>query len=461
MRCIGRCSTTLWCVLLVYWQAISLSFLLPHLPSGILCPQQSLLLSQNPHTNKAITTTTSRSLMQLDMSAGGGSKQQETASNVHSMLGYKHDEESRARISAANKGKPAWNKGKTHSEATKAKIRESIVNYATAQKEKRALALNMTLEEYDARKLTRKSRSKFVSQMTPTLTDEEIAEKKEQAALLRKEHQSKLAKERWQNSTMREKYVGRGRVVTEETRRKISESLKKRWQDPALRQNMSTALNLISQKGRERMAMTLREKWKDPEFRERMLATRKPFSNEHRSKISDSVRKLWETDDYRERVGAGMKSVYESNNGRRYSISSIQRPKRAKPKKKPAPPSSSSIAATAATAAAAAEKKKAEKAAAAAAASPPTAADVASTPETASEASSADEDLTEDTPPPPPRPRIKTVEKLQMKTSNSEIDRAIAIKQAKAQIRSQQSTLSIREQIGSKFWNQEKVSFTF
>jgi NUMOD3 motif len=39
-------------------------------------------------------------------------------------VGHPHSEESKARISAANKGKVPWNVGKKHSEETKARIAE-------------------------------------------------------------------------------------------------------------------------------------------------------------------------------------------------------------------------------------------------------------------------------------------------------------------------------------------------
>ena len=45
-------------------------------------------------------------------------------SSIHIHQGRPHTAESRAKISAANKGKTPWNKGLGHSEETKARIRE-------------------------------------------------------------------------------------------------------------------------------------------------------------------------------------------------------------------------------------------------------------------------------------------------------------------------------------------------
>ena len=49
------------------------------------------------------------------------------------MTGFPHTEESKAKISAANKGKTPWNAGKKHSEETKRRIAEKTreVSFST------------------------------------------------------------------------------------------------------------------------------------------------------------------------------------------------------------------------------------------------------------------------------------------------------------------------------------------
>lgn len=55
------------------------------------------------------------------------------------LQGRPHTPESRAKISAANKGKEPWNKGRRHSEETKARIRERT-KQAMEEKKKEKLA---------------------------------------------------------------------------------------------------------------------------------------------------------------------------------------------------------------------------------------------------------------------------------------------------------------------------------
>lgn len=66
--------------------------------------------------------------------------------------GRPHTAESRAKISAANKGKTPWNQGKRHSEATKARIRERTKLAMEQRRRQKVAEMGMTLEEYDEMK---------------------------------------------------------------------------------------------------------------------------------------------------------------------------------------------------------------------------------------------------------------------------------------------------------------------
>ena len=62
--------------------------------------------------------------------------------------GRAHTEESRAKISAANKGNVPWNRGRKHSEETRRKIAEATRNAMLARKERQAAERErMRLEE--------------------------------------------------------------------------------------------------------------------------------------------------------------------------------------------------------------------------------------------------------------------------------------------------------------------------
>jgi hypothetical protein len=120
------------------------------------------------------------------------------ATTEETRIGHAHTEESRAKISAANKGKLPWNAGKKHDEVTKLKIAEKTREAMAKKKLERAQALGLTLEEYDMRK-----------------------------------KQVKKEKQKENNKG----------GLTEEGRRKISESVKKRWESPNYKQEVCTFTN--------------------------------------------------------------------------------------------------------------------------------------------------------------------------------------------------------------------------
>lgn len=66
--------------------------------------------------------------------------------------GRPHTPESRAKISAANKGKMPWNQGKKHSETTRALIRERTRVAMQARRLAKVAEMGMTLEEYEEMK---------------------------------------------------------------------------------------------------------------------------------------------------------------------------------------------------------------------------------------------------------------------------------------------------------------------
>ena len=76
------------------------------------------------------------------------------------LSGYTHNDISRAKISAANKGKVPWNVGKQHSEETKQRIKEKTKESIERRKLAAAQAMGLTVAEMEAKKLEEKRETK-------------------------------------------------------------------------------------------------------------------------------------------------------------------------------------------------------------------------------------------------------------------------------------------------------------
>lgn len=249
--------------------------------------------------------------------------------------GYSHTVESKAKISAANKGKTPWNKGKTRSEETKRRIAEGVRKRNRLTFLKKVEDLGLTEEEYyeqqrvekekkDADKLARKT-----AKGGYRLTD---ATKKKISKVLKE----KFAKGELKPPMSNPNRVSRkGFKHTPETKEKISAALRERWaNDAEYRSNMlnKTSTNNSSESVRKRIAETLRQKWKEPVFRAEMMEKMKnrkksPVRNaEHRARISESMKKRWQDKGYRQRAVVAMAKYQEE-------AAKTRPPKPIKPKK--------------------------------------------------------------------------------------------------------------------------------
>ena len=77
----------------------------------------------------------------------------ESDSNPNIMTGHAHSEISKAKISAANKGKVPWNVGKKHSEETKARIAEKTKEAMLKKRVAKALSEGFaSLDDYEEKK---------------------------------------------------------------------------------------------------------------------------------------------------------------------------------------------------------------------------------------------------------------------------------------------------------------------
>lgn len=229
--------------------------------------------------------------------------------------GYSHTVASKAKISAANKGKTPWNKGKTRSDEVRARIALGV----RAKNRERFLIkladMGMTEDEYDENKkkerrekdAERKSRRTENGGYRPT---EET--KKKISDILKRKYANGEVKPRAIDPSK----VRRGFKHTEETRKKISESLRKRWaDDPKYRANMVEKCSTNNNDNvRQKISESLRKKWQDPVFRAEMMekmSKRKDRSGtahqaSHRQKISEAMRAKWQDEDYRKKALDGI-----------------------------------------------------------------------------------------------------------------------------------------------------------
>lgn len=230
--------------------------------------------------------------------------------------GYTHTSASKAKISAANKGKTPWNKGKTRSEEVKKRIAEGVRRRNRERFLAKLAEEGITEEEFNERKKAerrkkdaeRRARKTAKGGYTPT---EETKKKI-----------SNILKEKYANGEIKRKprdpsKVRKGFKHTEETKQKIRESLKRKWAEDSeyreLMTNKTVASGTVGSSVRKRIAETLKKKWEDPEFRATMMdkfKKRKTTSGSrgqaHREKISAAMKKKWMDEEYRKRATDGM-----------------------------------------------------------------------------------------------------------------------------------------------------------
>ena len=222
--------------------------------------------------------------------------------------GYSHTSSSKAKISAANKGKTPWNKGRERSPEERARISAGVRARNHERHLKKLAELGLTEEEWIAKK--KEERRKKDAERRARRTKNGGYRPTDAT----KQKISKILKAKWAagevKMTKRDPAKARrGFTHTAETRAKISESLRKRWaNDDDYRESMKnkTIVNNSSEETRKKISETLKQKWQDPEFREKMMAkmkTRKSPSGErdqsYRDKVSAAMKAKWQDPEYR------------------------------------------------------------------------------------------------------------------------------------------------------------------
>lgn len=197
-----------------------------------------------------------------------------------------------------------------HSEETKRKIAENTRAANTRKKLQQAMALGMSLEQYEAFVLQEKEQ-KRQSKLKGGLSSEG------------RQRISESMKARWSSPGYKENYSNStkgSRNHSEETRSRISEAIKLKWQDEAYRSKERVG---PSAEVRARISAKLKSKWEDPEFRLMMMNHSFVRTNEWKLMISDKIREKWLDPTYRTAVEQSVRAYFNSkgssSSGRRHS----------------------------------------------------------------------------------------------------------------------------------------------
>jgi hypothetical protein len=252
--------------------------------------------------------------------------------------GYTHTHASRAKISAGNKGKVPWNKGKTRSDEERARIAAGVRAKNRELFLKKLQEMGLTEEQYEVQKkearrkrdAERRARKTVNGGYTPTIETRAKISK-----ALKETHASGLVKKRHVDPSK----VRKGFTHTEETRRRISESLKKRWStDDTYREHMTHSYSEANsrEETRKKISAALKKRWEDPKFRDDMTSkmtesrTRRgvvSHSSSYRKKISDAMKKKWQDPAYRKKTLTSIQMLTQS----RTSTTPPRRVKKTKP----------------------------------------------------------------------------------------------------------------------------------
>ena len=231
--------------------------------------------------------------------------------------GYTHTSASRAKISAANKGKTPWNKGRKRSPEERARIAAGVRARNRERFLEKLANLNMTEAEWEEQEAEKKriKAERVAKRRTEKGGYRPTEETRRKISRILKE---KHARGEVRRSPVDPSKVRRGFKHSEETRRKISESLRKRWAtDEGYRENMREKTRQANTKAdtRRKISESLRLKWQDPEFREEMLTkiANRSSSGErndsHRERISEAMKLKWQDEEYRKKT---LKSIAKS-----------------------------------------------------------------------------------------------------------------------------------------------------
>ncbi|KAL3909211.1 MAG: hypothetical protein SGILL_008174 [Bacillariaceae sp.] len=251
--------------------------------------------------------------------------------------GYSHTVASRAKISAANKGKTPWNKGKARSKEDRARIAAGVRAKNRERLVEKLKSMGLTEEEYEQQKKEEKRKREAERRARRTPKGGLIPTDETRAKI------SKALKERHAKGGVKKRVIDpskvrRGFKQSEETRRKISETLKKRWRDDDdYRDTMVKSCTEANSKAetRKKISETMKRRWQDPDFRENMVqaigSRNTPsvsYDSSYRQKISDAMKRKWQDPEYRSKTVNSIQRAAKSRPTRsKVKGSATQKPK--------------------------------------------------------------------------------------------------------------------------------------
>lgn len=139
---------------------------------------------------------------------------------------------------------------------------------------------------------------------------------------------SESLKLRWKDEEYRKRYVtAAGRNVTAETREKISKAIKLKWQDVEYRAKCMSGNITLEQ--RQRISSTLKERWRtDEDFKTRMRNNlTHPKTEAWKAAVSQKIKDRWNDPEYRSKI-------VKSNRTRTYNESDLNAKQLTQKKKK-------------------------------------------------------------------------------------------------------------------------------
>lgn len=155
--------------------------------------------------------------------------------------GYPHTLASRTKISAANKGKTPWNKGRARSSEERARISYGVLQRNRRRLEEKCVELGMTVEMYEQKKKEEERAS------SANIKARKTANGGYRPTEATKQKISQILKAKWANGEIsmtekRKRYLFRvgnkeqvrnrlGKAHSEETKEKIRKSLRAKWNE--------------------------------------------------------------------------------------------------------------------------------------------------------------------------------------------------------------------------------------
>eukprot|EP00871_Galdieria_phlegrea_P004951 jgi/Galph1/5457/GphlegSOOS_G4028.1 len=211
--------------------------------------------------------------------------------------GYPHTPESRAKISAANKGCVPWNKGKQHSRETKEKISLRLKAIMADPKVKAALRERQLgkIQSPMTRLRIRSSMTKLMHTKPPVLEGKgpiPYSFASHTVAVVNERIFAQLThwRQRFPHVVSKRSYHTLSQLFGIETVRRNQSSVPKKTKPPK------------SEETRKRIAEAIRAKWREMEYRAKVVEAAKkrpgkPITEETKRRISASLRKYYELND--------------------------------------------------------------------------------------------------------------------------------------------------------------------